>query len=186
MRKSTSACIASMMFLFRSNKLYCHQRQASNKNASKGETVKFQNYHKQLQAPFVIYADFEAIKVQGSSVHQTTMIHSLKRTKSTLIVVAHIGSCYDDKCTKPVQSYRGENAANTFLQMMLQEVEYCRNVIRTKFNKLLKMSDDDAQNFQNATTCHLCGKHKYLAELDKRVRDLKTVMVCLCLSAQCY
>ena len=72
MRKSTFACIASMIFLFRSNsqlaqrKLYCHQRRASNKNASKDETVKFQKLS-QAAASIVIYADFEAIteKVQG-------------------------------------------------------------------------------------------------------------------------
>lgn len=33
----------------------------------KGETVQFQNHHKQLQSPFVKYADFQAIteKVSG-------------------------------------------------------------------------------------------------------------------------
>ena len=37
------------------------------KMPEKGSTVKFNNFHKQLQAPFVIYSDFEAItkKVQG-------------------------------------------------------------------------------------------------------------------------
>ena len=28
---------------------------------NKGEKVQFENYHKQLEVPFVIYADFEAI-----------------------------------------------------------------------------------------------------------------------------
>ena len=167
MRKSTFACIASMMFLFRSNsqlaqrKLYCHQRRASNKNASKDETVKFQNYNKQLQAllyTLILKQWPKRFKVQCSPNNNDSFTEAYQKHWHCMIVVAHIRSCYDDKCTKPVHSYPGENAANKFLQTMLQEVQYCRNVIRTKFNKPLKISDDGEQNFQNATACHICGK----------------------------
>jgi len=46
--------------------------------------------------------------------------------------------CYDDKYTKPVQSHRGENAVHKFMEKMLDEVKYCRNIIKYKFNKSLK------------------------------------------------
>ena len=58
---------------------------------------------------------------------------------------------------------------NKFLQMMLQEVKNCRNIIKIKFNKPPNMTDDGEQHFQNATACHIFEK-EYLAE-DKRVRD---------------
>lgn len=68
-----------------------------------------------------------------------------------------------------MQLYRGKNAVNKFLQMMLQEVKNCRNIIKIKFNKPPNMTDDGEQHFQNATACHIFEK-EYLAE-DKRVRD---------------
>ena len=61
--------------------------------------------------------------------------------------------------TRNLSNYTaGKNALNKFLQMMLQEVRYCRNVIKNKFTKPLNMTNDDEQHFQNATTCHICGK----------------------------
>jgi len=65
--------------------------------------------------------------------------------------------------------YRGENAVYKFMEKMLDEVKYCRNIIKYKFNKPLKMTEKDEENFKKAKECHICNK-KYNKE-DKRVRD---------------
>jgi len=52
---------------------------------------------------------------------------------------------------------------------MLDEVKYCRNTIKYKFNKPVKMADGDKNNFKQAKECHICDK-KY-NKTDKRVRD---------------
>ena len=57
----------------------------------KGETIRFQNYHKQLQAPFVIYADFEAITEKVSRckhLRSTPIVH----TPTKLFVVITTGT----------------------------------------------------------------------------------------------
>ena len=78
--------------------------------------------------------------------------------------------CYDDKYTKPVKIYRGEEPIKTFMDEMLNEVQYCEKIIiKTKFKKLLKMSSEDEQYFNAARECHICGK-KYTNK-DIRVRD---------------
>ena len=56
--------------------------------------------------------------------------------------------CHYDKYTKPVKIYRGEKSSKTFMQEMLKEVEYCQKTIAAKFNKPLKMSDNDEKNFK--------------------------------------
>ena len=38
--------------------------------------------------------------------------------------------CYDDKYSKPIQTYRGENAVYEFMEKMLEEVEYCKAIIK--------------------------------------------------------
>lgn len=43
--------------------------------------LQFRNFHKQLQVPFVIYADFEAnTEIKTKDAHQIAKIHILKLT----------------------------------------------------------------------------------------------------------
>ena len=77
--------------------------------------------------------------------------------------------CYDDKYSKPIQTYRGENAVYKFMEKMLEEVEYCKAVVKKRFNKPLVMTDNDEQCFRTMDGCHICGE-KY-TDKDVRVRD---------------
>ena len=97
-----------------------------------GSRVKFMNFHKQLAVPFVIYSDFEAL---------TEKLHSCKPNDDKSCTEAYqkhtdcsygykVVCCYDDKYSKPVQIYRGSNAAYKFMEEMLEYVKYCKNVIK--------------------------------------------------------
>ena len=77
-----------------------------------GSKIKFTNYNKQMQAPFVIYADFEAI---------TEPIHGCNQSNQQSFTEAYqkhtdcgygykVVCCYDDKYSKPIKYYRGEKA----------------------------------------------------------------------------
>ena len=144
-----------------------------------GENIlKFNNFHKQLPVPFVIYADFEAItkKVQGSE--QSEEMKKDKDTRSyTEAYQTHedcgygykVVCCYDDKYSKYTRIYRGENAVYKFMEKMLEEVEYCKAVIKKRFNKPLVMTEVDEQHFKTMDGCHICGE-KY-TDKDVRVRD---------------
>ena len=77
--------------------------------------------------------------------------------------------CYDDKYSKPIQIYRGENAVYKVMEKMPEEVEYCKAVIKKQFNKPLVMTDNDEQSFRIMDGCHICGE-KY-TDKGVRVRD---------------
>ena len=143
-----------------------------------GENIlKFNNFHKQLPVPFVIYADFEAItkKVQGCE--QSEEMENEKNGRSyTEAYQAHedcgygykVVCYYDDKYSKYTRIYRGENAVYRFMEKMLEEVEYCKAVIKKHFNKPLVMTEVDEQRFKTMDGCHICGeKHD---KKDVRVR----------------
>ena len=144
-----------------------------------GENIlKFNNFHKQLPVPFVIYADFEAImkKVQGCK--QSEEMENEKNKKSyTEAYQTHedCGSaykvicCYDDKYSKDICIYRGENTVYKFMENMLEEVEYCKAVIKKHFNKPLVMTEVDEQHFKTMDGCHICGD-KY-TDKDVHIRD---------------
>ena len=67
--------------------------------------------------------------------------------------------------------YRGENAVYKFMEKMLEEVEYCKAVIKKHFNKPLIMTEGDEQHFRTMSHlwCHICGE-KY-NDKDVRIRD---------------
>ena len=108
-----------------------------------GENIpKFNNFHKQLPVPFVIYADFEAItkKVQGCE-QSEEMKKSKDRRSYTEAYHTHedcgygykVVCCYDDKYSSDICIYRGENAVYKFMEKMLEEVKYCKAVIKKHF-----------------------------------------------------
>ena len=140
-----------------------------------GENIlKFNNFHKQLPVPFVIYADFEAItkKVQGCE--QSEEMENEKNKRSYMEAYQthedcgygyKVVCCYDDKYSKYTCIYRGENAVYKFMEKMLEEVEYCKAVIKKHFKKPLVMTEVDEQHFKTMDGCHICG------DKDVRVRD---------------
>ena len=131
----------------------------------KGENIlQFKNHQKQMPASFVIYADFEAVteKKQGCEPNSNKSYTNKYQKHTSCIYGYKVVCCYDDKYTKPVKIYRGEEPVKKFLEEMLKEGQYCEKISKTEFNKPLKMSSEDEQNFNAAKECHICGK-KYRA-----------------------
>ena len=145
----------------------------------KGENIlKFNNFHKQLPVPFVIYAYFEAItkKIQGCKQSEEMEYEKDKRSYTEAYQTHEdcgygykVVCCYDDKYSKPIQTYRGENAVYKFMEKMLEEVEYCKAVVKKRFNKPLKMTENDKMCFKLMDKWNICDK-KYTNK-DVRVRD---------------
>ena len=86
------------------------------------ENILFKNYHKGLEAPFVIYADFEAIneKVHGCQPNNDKSYTESYQKHEDCGYGYNIVCCYDDKYSKPVQTYRGETAVHKFIKKMLE------------------------------------------------------------------
>ena len=133
--------------------------------------LKFNNFHKQQPVPFVIYADFEAIteKVQGCQQDGNKSYTEAYQRHTDCGYGYKVVCCYDDKYTKKIQLYRGEKAVYKFMENMLEEVKYCKKVMKKHFDKPLRMTKENEQEFEKAKECHICDK-KY-TEKDIRVRD---------------
>ena len=134
-------------------------------------TLKFNNFHKQQPVPFVIYADFEAIteKISGCQPNNNKSFTEAYQKHTDRGFGYKVVCCYDDKYSQPLKIYRGKKAVYTFLEYMLDEVKYCKKVMKKEFNKPLKMTKENEKKFQKAEECHICEK-KY-TDKDIRVRD---------------
>ena len=56
------------------------------------------------------------------------------------------------------------------MEKMLEKVEYCKAVVKKRFNKPLVMTENDEMCFKLTDKCHICDE-KYTDDNDVRVRD---------------
>ena len=136
--------------------------------------LKFNNFHKQQPVPFVIYADFEAIteKISSCQPNDDKSYTEAYQKHTDCGYGYKIVCCYDDKYSKPATTYRGKKAVYKFMEAMLEEVKYCKRIMKQEFNKPLRMTKDDEEKFQKAEKCHICDK-KY-TDKDIRVTYIHT------------
>ena len=127
--------------------------------------LQFNNFHKQVPMPFVIYADFEAITEKISSCQPNNdKSYTEAYQKHTDCGYGYkVVCCYDDKYSKLATTYRGEKAVYKFREAMLGEVKYCKKIMKKEFNKPLRMMKEDEEEFQKADECYICNK-KYTNE----------------------
>ena len=128
------------------NCLTINGAQAINMPKQHENILKLNNFHKQLPVPFVIYADFEPRKrykvankmkrwrMRRIGDHTRKPIRLMKTVAMDIIYNIYNIYCYDDKYSKYTRIYRGENAVYKFMEKMLEEVKYCKTVIKKHFN----------------------------------------------------
>ena len=155
----------------RDNCIQVNGTQAVKMPNKENNILKCNNFHKQQPMPFVIYADFEAIteKISGCQPNNDKSYTEAYQKHTDCGFGYKVVCCYDDKYSLPLKIYRGEKAVYTFLEYMLDEVKYCKKIIKKEFNKPLKMMQEDEEKFQKADECHICN-NKY-TDKDIRVRD---------------
>ena len=111
----------------------------------KNKNIFFMNYHKQLIAPFVIYADFECITVPIKEEHgkQTVAYQEHKACGYGYKIVCQ----YDDKYSKPYKGYRGENAVYKLIENLSEQIEIKKKIIKQNFNKEIIISKKEQNDF---------------------------------------
>jgi len=122
--------------------------------------LKYTNFHKQLDVPFVIYADFEAITEKvTTTTNDPAKSYTNKYQKHTDCGFGYkLVCCYDDKYSKPVETYRGPNAVHSFMKKMLEEVKSIKKIRKEHFNKDMIMTKLDIASFKLAKKCHICDE----------------------------
>ena len=119
-------------------------------------TLTYTDIQKQLKVPFVIYADFESILATYDTVQ-------LGEDKSFTEKIQHhqpCGFCFTVVSTVEGYSkhpvvYRGEDCVDKFLEQLLEEEKRISGILEQVAPIII--TEEQEQEFQNATTCHICG-----------------------------
>ena len=126
-----------------------------------GENIlAFKNYQKQMKAPYVIYADFEALvkKIQGCErdpENGKNKSYTEKTERHEACGYSFVVVRSDGKVTGPFV-YRGENAVRSFLKRLVIVKDKIRENLAQV--KPIAMTNKDWYEFKNAHSCHICEK----------------------------
>ncbi|KAK3765304.1 hypothetical protein RRG08_027310 [Elysia crispata] len=118
------------------------------------EKLTFQNHHKQLPAPYVIYADFEALttKVEGPE-FDPTKSNTQKTQHHEACSYCYVVVRCDGKTEAPAE-YRGPNAAEHFLRALQVEERRIQKVLAKP--QAMRMTNADWESHRTASRCHVC------------------------------
>ena len=114
--------------------------------------IQFKNGFKQIPVPFKICSGF-ACNLRGVECDEGS--YTKKYQDHIPCSFAYKVVCVDDRFTKPIVVYRGENAAYEFIKAILKEYKYRKKVINKHFNKNLIMSEEE-HLFQQSNSCWIC------------------------------
>lgn len=112
--------------------------------------LKFKNWWKKIRAPFVIYADFEAILLKDEDSNERTHRASMYAYK----IVSS-----DPNYNKPIRIYRGKKTVTDFLEHLKTDSEKLYKLMnRYPDVKDCKkdMTSEENEIYDNATHCHIC------------------------------
>ena len=130
--KSCLQCFSSKNVLTEHKEICLNINGAQSIRLEKG-TIKFNNYFKQIPVPFKIYADFEC---NLESVESYEGSYSKNYQDHIPCSFAYKLNCVNDKFSKPIVVFRGENTAFKFIKAILKEYEYCKKVTKKYLKKI--------------------------------------------------
>ena len=77
--------------------------------------------------------------------------------------------CVDNRFTLPTKIFTGSNCIKEFIEWVFEQKKYCNQIINKHFNKKLKMTIEDEENYQNSQNCWIHDQ-KVINNKDK-IRD---------------
>ena len=116
----------------------------------------FQNYYKQMKAPYLVYADFECVlKKIATCEPENKQSFTIKTEKHEPCGFSYMIARSDGQTFGPF-AYRGEDAAYMLLTYLLNHETEMREDMANK--RPLVMTNEDWQKHRDATECHICKK----------------------------
>ena len=119
--------------------------------------IEFENRFKQIPVLFKIYADFEC-NLRGVECYECS--YTKKYQDHIPCSFAYKFACVDDKFTKRIVVYIGENAAFEFIKAILRDYKYWKKVMNKEKEEHL---------FQESNSCWICKK--LIDNNEEKVRD---------------
>ena len=151
-------CRSCLQYFSSENVLIKHKERCLSINGKQSvilekRIIEFENHFKEIPVPFKLYADFEC-NLRGVESYEGS--YTKKDQDHTPCSFAYKVVGVDNRFSKPVVVYRGENVAYEFIKAIPKEYKYCKKVMNKHFNKNLIMSEEEEHLFQQSNSCWIC------------------------------
>ncbi|XP_058980338.1 uncharacterized protein LOC131803264 [Musca domestica] len=163
-RRKISICNSCFYCTPREDLMIIHKKYCS-RVVTKMPTVEesileFKNFRKQMDVPFVIYADFECVL--------ETVIAGGERIKKHIPCAYGFNiKCSFDSSLDVYHHYTGEDAAQKFIEQLDVSCREIYNNYLSLNTPMKPLSSIEQSIFDSALNCHICDKNLY----DDKVRD---------------
>ena len=117
--------------------------------------LKFENHKKQLKAPWVIYADFEAntTKIEGPTLNKNASF--TQKTQLHEACGFALRAVRSDGMTIGPVVYRGLDAVKNFLKEVQKLEVLIKEMLKNRI-KQVNLTDEEHKQYMEATTCWIC------------------------------
>ena len=136
-----------------------------------GTMLKFINYYRGENVPFVIYADFESCI---ESIHTCDLNPESSYTKQYQkhkpISFYYYIKCFNDKVYLPIKerSYMGKDAEQVFLKYLEEDIKIIANIPKRR----IIFKDKEREQFKKETRCWICkGEFNDKDKNKEKVKD---------------
>lgn len=137
-----------------------------------GNILKFENYHKVMTVPFVIYADFESILSPLATVEpDSRKPFIIKTCKHEPYSFCYYIKSFENNDWSRLEIYRGRNSATVFISMLERHVQQLYDNFFKIPLPMKKLTVEEQYNFDNASSCFICGKQFEENADNPKVRD---------------
>lgn len=117
--------------------------------------LSFKNYKKQLDVPFVVYADFEAYL---EKVDNSNNIISGNMQKHVACAFSYYVKCSFDNSLDRFKIYFGEDSPLVFIDSLIKDLVEIYNNHLKQIVPITSLTDDEKVLHALATNCHICEK----------------------------
>ena len=117
-------------------------------------TLKFQNFSRQVPVPWTINFDFESLIIKQATCKPSPRISSTTKTATHTPSGFSIHAVRSDGYVKGPFLYRGEDCVKVFLETLQGVEREIREELEER--KSIKMTREDWRDFYTARRCHIC------------------------------
>ncbi|XP_046811879.1 uncharacterized protein LOC124421113, partial [Lucilia cuprina] len=117
--------------------------------------LNFKNFKKQMDVPFVVYADFECI-LESTNVQNSSNVKSVQ--KHIPYAYSYFIKCSFDSKLDKFRIYSGENSPKHFFKSLVEDTLYIYNNYLRIVKPMNSLTPLQKQIQNEDPTCHICKK----------------------------
>ncbi len=147
-----------------------------------GDTIKFRNYERLHDVPFVVYADFESFvspiqyAEQDPSKSFTNKYQDHVPSGFCYVIKCAKESIYPTKTVLKTASYEGEDMGKSFVETLTEDLRPIYEILKTP--KPIIMSKSEENRHKKTESCYACGAEFGTTRVNEKTKKEEKVIKC--------